>query len=95
MTNEASEQERRILQKLRIVLGNIVKDTAPRPDVPSPLRDATIQSIRELFAMIAERERELADLAGRTRVERPHFADEPQAASVVTLHPADKSNKLN
>jgi hypothetical protein len=95
MASEPSEEERRILQKLRTVLGNIVKDTAPRPGVPSPLQDATIQSIRELFAMIAERERELAEQAGRTRIEKPYFADEPQAASVVTVHPADKGNKLN
>lgn len=86
MSSETQDNERRIMRKLRMVLGNIVKDTAPRPGVPSPLQDETIQSIRELFAMIAEREAELAKLAGVTAVERPHFADEPQDTSVVTLH---------
>lgn len=92
MSHEDSDKERQVMRKLRTVLGNIVKDTAPRPDVPSPLQDETIQSIRELFALIAEREAELAQQAGASRKEKPYYADEPQDTSVVTLH---RPNKLN
>lgn len=95
MSNEASAKERLIMKTLRTVLGNIVKDTAPRPGVPSPLQDATIQSIRELFALIAEREAELAKQAGVDRVDKPRYADEPQDTSVVTLHRPGKGTKLN
>jgi len=98
MTNEGnddSNKERRIMRMLRTVLGNIVKDTAPRPGMPSPLQEGTIESIRELFAMIAEREAELAQQAGLNRNEKPYFADEPRETSVVTLHRPDKGNKLN
>jgi hypothetical protein len=93
MSNETNDKERQIMRKLRTVLGNIVKDTAPRPGFPTPLQEGTMLSIRELFAMIAEREAELARLAGVTAVERPHFADEPQETSVVTLHPSGAERK--
>lgn len=93
MSGETLDKERQIMRKLRTVLGNIVKDTAPRPGFASPLQDETIQSIRELFAMIAAREAELAKLAGVTAVERPHFADEPQETSVVTLHGSSADRK--
>jgi len=95
MSGEQAGRERQILRLLRKVLGNIVKDTAPHPDRPNPLQDSTIQSIRELFALISEREAELADQAGITRTERPHFTDEPQPISVVTVHKPDKDKKLN
>lgn len=93
MSEGASDKERQVMQKLRKVLGNIVKDTAPRPGVPSPLQDETIESIRELFGLIAEREAELAEQAGVTGRAKPYFADEPKKASVVTLHkPGKKPN---
>ena len=94
MNDEASAKERRILRLLRAALGNIVKDTAPRPGMPHPLKESTVESIRELFGLISEREAELADQAGVERKERPHFADEPQDTAVVTLHRPDKK-KLN
>lgn len=95
MSEEDTNKERRILRLLRKVLGEVVKDTAPRQGMPSPLHDTTIQSIRELFALIAEREAELADQAGVARNERPHFADEPGQPSVVTVHKPAKDKKLN
>jgi hypothetical protein len=94
MSEEASAKERRILRLLRAALGNIIKDTAPQPGMPHPLKESTVESIRELFGLIAEREAELADQAGIQRNQRPHFADEPQDTSVVTLHMPGK-NKLN
>lgn len=83
---ENLSKEQRILRVLRKTLGNIVKDTAPRPGRPNPLTEETIQEIRELFGLIAERERELADEAGFAGKERPRFADEPHSADIVSFH---------
>ena len=83
MNVEALSKEQRILRVLRKVLGNIVKDTAPRPGRPNPLQESTINDIRDLFGLIAERE---AELAGPGRNERPHFADEEPTSKVVQLH---------
>ena len=86
MSIEHLSKEQRILRVLRMVLGNIVKETAPRPGVARPLSDQTVGDIRDLFALIAEREADLADEAGLSRNERPHFSDEPQTSSVVKIH---------
>ncbi len=91
MDNET--KERRILRLLRKTLGNIVKDTAPRPGRPNPLQESTIEEIRGLFALIAERERELAQEAGLTLKERPYFSDEPQSTQVIEFH--RPTRKLN
>lgn len=93
MDTEGLSKEQRILRVLRKVLGNIVKDTAPRPGRPNPLQESTIEDIRGLFALIAERERELANEAGMTAKERPYFSDEPQNTHTLKLHrPAKKLN---
>ena len=93
MSIEGLSKEQRILRVLRMVLGNIVKETAPRPGRPRPLSEETVADIRDLFALIAEREAELADESGSSRNERPHFSDEPQTTQVVKLHrPSKKPN---
>ncbi|MBU1236313.1 MAG: segregation and condensation protein A [Gammaproteobacteria bacterium] len=90
---EELSKEQRILRLLRKTLGNIVKDTAPRPGVPNPLGDDTVVQIKELFALISERERELADEAGFDAKERPYFSDEPPATRTVDFHkPPKKPN---
>ncbi len=93
MSDEGLSKERQILQVLRKVLGNIIKDATPAPGMPNPLQDSTIRDIRDLFALIAEREAELADQAGLKRNERPHYADEPRKSSVVQLHKPRKIKK--
>lgn len=90
---EGLSKEQRILRVLRMVLGNIVKETAPRPGRPRPLSDETVADIRDLFALIAEREAELVAEAGIEHNGRPHFADEPQTKHAVKIHrPAKKPN---
>ncbi len=86
MEIEDLSKEQRILRVLRKVLGNIVKETAPRPGVPRALSDDTVAEIRDLFGLIAEREAELAENAGLARNERPRFADEPKSAHAMKLH---------
>ena len=93
MSIEGLSKEQRILRVLRKVLGNIVKDTTPRPGEPHPLTENTVRDIRDLFGLIAERERELANEAGMTAKERPHFSDEPQSAHILKLHKPPR--KLN
>ena len=76
-------KEQRILRVLRKVLANIVKDVTPPPGRPHPLQESTIADIRDLFGLIAERERELADEAGRNASEKPMYADQPRRAKPV------------
>ena len=64
MEFEDLSKEQRILRVLRKVLGDIVKETAPRPGVPRALSDDTVAQIRDLFGLIAGREAELAEEGG-------------------------------
>lgn len=91
---EGLSKEQRILRVLRKVLGNIVKDTVPAPGEPHPLTENTVRDIRDLFGLIAEREKELAEEAGFNSNEKPHFTDEPpRKVNVVKLHrPPKKPN---
>lgn len=88
MSDVQPSKERRILRVMRQVLANVVKDVTPAPGEENPLSDATIDDIRELFRLIAEREAELAREEGVTARERPYFADEARRDNVVRLHPA-------
>lgn len=92
MGTERLSKEQRILRVLRTVLANVVKETAPRPGVPRALSDDTVDDIRNLFGLIAEREAELASEAGLVRNERPHFADEPKTTHAVKIHRAPKKS---
>ena len=91
--SEDSSKEREILMVMRKVLAQIVKETTPEfKTMKHPLSSSTIEDIRQCFALIAARERELADAAGAVR-ERPYFADEKPAAEVVPLHKVGKVRK--
>ena len=86
MNEENLSKEQRILRVLRKVLGNIVKDTTPPPGMLHPLSQQSREDIRDLFALIAEREKELADLHSPDRVERPYFAGDSKPSNVINLH---------
>jgi hypothetical protein len=92
--DEQLSKERMILRILREVLASIVRDTTPLPGMLHPLKESTREDIRDLFGMIAEREAELARLAGVSTNERPYYSDQPQPSSVVSLHPP-KARKPN
>ena len=92
---EGLSKEQRILRVLRKVLANIVKDATPAPGQPSPLSEGTIHDIRDLFGLIAEREKELAEEAGMNRNEKPYYTDEPPSSRVVQLHRPPKDKKPN
>jgi hypothetical protein len=89
---EGLSKEQRVLRMMRKTLGNIVKDLTPRPGFDHPISDNTISDIKDLFALISERETELARESGFTE-ERPHFSDEPSNSQVIDFHkPPKKSN---
>ena len=85
MTTEALSAEERILRAVKKVLADVAKDTFTRPGHSHPLSDQTVQGIRECFGLIAARERELAETAGRPMNQRPRFTDEPAASSHVVI----------
>ena len=89
--NKETSMEQRILRVMRTVLGSVVKDTTPQPGMHHALSDQTIEDIKACFALIAVRERELANEAGIAE-ERPHFTDDPKKAKVVSIT-SMKSNK--
>lgn len=91
--SDESRKERQILMVMRKVLAQIIKDTTPEfKTMKHPLSADTIEDIRQCLALIAARERELADAAGVAR-ERPYYADEKPSAEVVPLHKVGKVQK--
>ena len=86
LNDDNLSKEQRILRVLRKVLGNIVKDAMPAHGTPHPFQQSTIDDIRDLFGLIAEREAELAEEAGLDRGARPHFSDEAKTTHAVKIH---------
>ena len=68
--------EERILQAVKLTLANVVRDTATPHGMRHPLSDGTIEDLRQCLALVSARERELAQVAGRTAEKRPRFIDE-------------------
>jgi hypothetical protein len=77
-------QEQHILMAMRKTLAAIVRDLTPPPGMRHPLSEETVEDVRQCLRLISAREKELADIQGRGG-ERPHFADQPQAAQVVPM----------
>lgn len=81
-------KERAILAAMRKTLGAVVRDTTPEHrGLKHALTEATIQDVKACFALIAARERELAELGGATHFEKPHYPDSPRTTQVVQLKP--------
>lgn len=86
MLEQELSQERRILMAMRKTLGSIIRDLTPKDSYTAyPLSDNTVEDVKQCFNLIAARERELAQLAGVTAVERPHFIDEEKVTNVVKI----------
>lgn len=85
MNTEELSKEQQILRLMRKTLGNIVKDVTPLGGRPNPLKDSTIQEIKDCFALISEREKELADKLGFDQAQ-PYYKDgEPPNANVINF----------
>ncbi len=84
MTEESSK-EREILMVMRKLLAQIIKDTTPPSRaMKHPLKESTIEDIRQALLLISTRERELADAAGVSQ-ERPYYTDDPAAPRAVPV----------
>jgi hypothetical protein len=85
MADQELSREERILRVMKRTLTDVAKEPYTRPGHRHPLSDDTIQSIRDCLSLIAAREAELAEAAGRPMTLRPRFVDEPKTSVVVTL----------
>jgi hypothetical protein len=85
MTQPELTKEERILRAVKRVLTDVAKDTHAPPGMKHPLSQHTIDGIRECLNLIAAREAELAEEAGRPSRARPEFVDEPKTTHVVRL----------
>ena len=72
--------EHRILIQVRKVLASVVRDVTPPPGMQSPLSPKTIEDIRDCFALISARERELS---GKENPDVPVFGDQRATTRIV------------
>jgi len=84
-SNPLESKEYHILKTLKLVLTDVVKDTATQPGLKHPLSDRTIEGIRQCLKLIAARERELIEESGESQDMRPYFVDEPKKNVVVPI----------
>ncbi len=76
--------EQRILIAMRKTLGAVIRDVTPPTGMRHPFSEETMGDVRACLALIAAREKELADAQGRGG-DRPYYSDEPQQAQVVPM----------
>jgi len=82
--------EHRILIQVRKVLANVVRDVTPLPGMRNPLSPSTIEDIRDCFALISARERELnSDKPNR---DLPVYADRATTTRIVEFEPPADAN---
>ena len=85
MDTEELSKEQRILRIMRKTLGNIVKDVTPVGGRTNPLSESTIQDIKDCFALISDRERELGEALNFDQA-KPYYADgELPNAKVISI----------
>lgn len=82
MDTEELSKEQRILRLMRKTLGSVVRDATPLGGRPNPLTESTIQDIKDCFALISERERELAEQLDFDQA-RPYYRDGEQLGAQV------------
>ena len=75
-------KEQRILRAMRKTLGSVVRDVTPLGGRPNPLTADTIQDIKDCFALISEREKELAEALGFDEA-KPFYKDGAQPGAQV------------
>jgi hypothetical protein len=93
MNFQELSKEQQIMVSMRKVLSNIVKEITPPPGSKEyPLTEETVVDIRMCFALIAAREKELAEAQGITNLARPHYVDEPKKTQKVSIHPMPRKN---
>jgi hypothetical protein len=94
MSFDNLSKEQKIMVSMRKVLSNIIREITPEHrDDQYPLTEQTVEDIRMCLALIAAREKELAEEQGITNQARPHFTDEPQANKTVPLEQIRRQKK--
>jgi hypothetical protein len=85
MSKEESIKEQGILRQMRKTLGNVVRDVTPLGGRANPLTENTINDIKDCFAMISEREKELAEKLNFEQA-KPYYKDgEPPNAQILSF----------
>ena len=85
MNTEELSKEQQILRLMRKTLGNVVRDVTPLGGRANPLTDTTIQDIKDCFALISDREKELAEKLNFDKA-KPYYADGEQPnANVISF----------
>ena len=92
-TSPLESKEYQILKAMKLVLTDIVKDTATQPGLKHPLSERTIEGIRQCLKLISARERELIEDAGKTMDMRPYYVDEPKKNVVVPITKIGRGKK--
>jgi hypothetical protein len=85
MSTDELSKEQRILRLMRKTLGNVVKDVTPYGGRTSPLSDETVQDIKDSFALISAREKELSEQLGFNPAQPYYVDDEPPKSKVVSI----------
>jgi len=95
MSFDDLSKEQKIMVTMRKVLSNIIRELTPAPGGSYPLSEQTVEDVRMCFALIAAREKELAEAQGINNKARPHFTDEPQTTKTVPLEQIRRPKKDN
>ena len=89
MNKEELKKEQHLLSQMRKTLGNVVRDVTPLGGRPNPLKESTIQDIKDCFLLISDRERELAEKLNFDQA-KPYYRDgeQPNATVLNFVKPA-------
>lgn len=86
MSGTDLSKEEKILRAVKHALSNVIRDTATPAGMEHPLKDSTIDDLRQCLVLISARERELAEAAGRPMSSRPRYVDEPKPQDTSVIH---------
>lgn len=96
MTDDSPNKEERILNVMRSILIDVIKDTTTEPGLKHPLSDSTIDNIRHGLDLITARQKEVAEAQGENWDLRPNYPSEPQRQTkdgvVVQISSVKKKN---
>ncbi len=76
--NQEVPKEERILNVMRSILIDVIKDTTTEPGLKHPLKSATINNIRHGLDLITARQKELVEASGKSWDMRPSYPSAPQ-----------------
>ena len=62
-------KEHKILVTMRQVLSSVVREITPEPGMRHPLSEKTMEDVRQCFALIAAREKELTEEVANSKEE--------------------------